>query len=52
MEFGHLLKVFRSVSLDFIVKLFVKKQVMLPATLTDIESESLCCKNTLIAKLT
>ena len=50
MWFGHLIKVFRSVSLDLtgyvaiamvhlkLVNLFVEKQVMLPATLPDIES--------------
>ena len=51
MLFGHLLKVFRSVSLNLtgyeaivhlkLVNLFVEKQVMLPATLPDIESEIL-----------
>ena len=51
MLFGHLFKVFRSVSLDFtsyvaiaylkLVNLFVEKQVMLPATLPYIESEIL-----------
>ena len=35
-----------------LVNLFVEKQVMLPATLTDIESEMLCCKNILFAKIT
>ena len=56
---GHLFKVFRSVSLDLtglvrlkVVNLFVEKQVMLPATLPDIESEILCCKNILFAKIT
>ena len=52
MWFGHLFKVFRSVSYKVrfyrlciamahvkLVNLFVKKQVMLPATLSDIESE-------------
>ena len=48
MWFGHLFQVFRSVSLDLtgyiymvqlkLVNLFVEKQVMLPATLPDIES--------------
>ena len=48
MWFGHLFKVFRSVSLDLtgyvasdghlkLVNLFVEKQAMLPATLPDIE---------------
>ena len=32
--------------------LFVEKQVMLPATLPDIESEILCCKDILFAKIT
>ena len=55
MWFGHLFKVFRSVSLDLtgyvasmvhlkLVNLFVEKQVMLPATLPDIESEILVVK--------
>ena len=54
MWFGYLFKFFRSVSLDLTgyvysygpleVNLFVEKQVMLPATLPDIESEILCCK--------
>ena len=68
MWFGHLFKVFRSVSskLRFywlciamahvkLVNLFVEKQVMLPATLPDIESE-ICmllrytyCQNNLVA---
>ena len=61
MWFGHLFKVFRSVSLDLqamyvamvhlkLVNLFVEKQVMLPATLPDIESEILCCKNIFLPK--
>ena len=33
-----------------LVNLFVEKQVMLPATLPDIESEILCCNDILIAK--
>ena len=59
MWFGHLFKVFRSVSLDLtglqamyiatvhlkLVNLFVEKQVMLPTTLPDIESKILCCKH-------
>ena len=64
MSFRHLFKVFRSVSLDLtgcvyvamvhlkLVNLFVEKQVMLPATLPDIESEILCCNDILIAKIT
>ena len=32
--------------------LFVEKQVMLPATLPDIESEILSCKDILFAKIT
>ena len=35
-----------------LVNLFVEKQVMLPATLPDIESEILCCKDILFAKIT
>ena len=35
-----------------LVNVFVEKQVMLPATLTDIEIEILCCKNILFAKIT
>ena len=51
MWFGHLFKVFRSVSLNLSYgpleasKFIVEKQVMLPATLPDIEREILCCKN-------
>ena len=51
MWFGHLFNVFRSVSLDLTgyvasygpleASKFVEKQVMLPATLPDIESEIL-----------
>ena len=62
MWFGHLFKVFRSVSLGLTgyvtivhfkpVNLFVEKQVMLPATLPDIESDILCCKDILFAKIT
>ena len=62
MWFSHIFEVFRSVSLDLTgcvdivhlspVNLFVEKQVMLPATLADIESENLCCKNILFAKIT
>ena len=58
MWFGHLFKVFTSVSLDLtgysfgLVNLFVEKQVMLPATLPDIEREILCYKNVLFAKIT
>ena len=62
MWFGHLFTVFRSVSLDLtgyvaiihlkLVNLFVEKQVMLPATLPDIESEILCCKHIPFAKIT
>ena len=51
MWFGHLFQVFRSVSLDLTgyvamvhLKLVNCKQVMLPATLLDIESEILGCK--------
>ena len=33
-----------------LVNLFVEKQVMLPATLPDIESEILGCKNILLPK--
>ena len=49
MWFGHLFKVFRSVSRPYrlciaivcvkLVNLFVEKLVMLPATLLDLESE-------------
>ena len=61
---GHLFKVFRSVSLGFtryitiamvhlkLVNLSVEKQVMLSVTLPDIESDILCCKNILFAKIT
>ena len=35
-----------------LVNLFVEKQVMLSATLPDIESEILCCKNIPFAKIT
>ena len=35
-----------------LVNLFVEKQVMLPATLPDIESEILCCKDILFTKIT
>ena len=35
-----------------LVNLFVEKQVMLSATLPDIESEILCCKNILFIKIT
>ena len=35
-----------------LVNLFVEKQVMLLATLPDIESEILCCKDILFAKIT
>ena len=35
-----------------VVNLFVEKQVMLPATLPDIESEILCCKDILFTKIT
>ena len=33
-------------------KLSVEKPVMLPATLLDVESEILCCKNILFAEIT
>ena len=57
MWFGHLFKVFRSVSLDLtgyvaseghlkLVNLFVEKQAMLPATLPDIEIYF--CQNNLV----
>ena len=62
MWFGHLFKVFRSVSLDLTgyvaivhlspVNLFVEKQVMLPATLPDIESEIYVVKIYFFAKIT
>ena len=62
MLFGHLSKVFRSVSLDLagyvaiihlkLVNLFVERQVMLAAALPDIESEILCCKHIPFAKIT
>ena len=62
MWFDYLFKVFRCVSLHLtgyvaivhlkVVNLFVEKQVMLPATLPDIESEILCCKDILFAKVT
>ena len=62
MLFGHLFHVFRFVSLDLtgyvaiihlkLVNLFVEKQVMLAATLPDIESEILCCKYIRFAKIT
>ena len=63
MWFGHLFKVFRSVSLDLTgyvasygaleaSNLFIEKQVMLPAALSDIESEILGCKNIFFAKIT
>ena len=32
-----------------LVNLFVEKQVMLPPTLPDVESEILCCKDILFA---
>ena len=35
-----------------LVNLFVEKQVMLPATLPDIESEILCCKDIPFTKIT
>ena len=35
-----------------LINLFVEKQVMLPATLPDIESEILCCKDILFANIT
>ena len=35
-----------------LVNLFVEKQVMLPATLLDIESEILCYKDILFANIT
>ena len=35
-----------------LVNVFVEKQVMLPATLPDIESEILCCKDILFTKIT
>ena len=35
-----------------LVNLFVEKQVMLPATVPDIESEILCCKGILFANIT
>ena len=34
-----------------LVNLFVEKQVMLPATLLDIESEIVGCKNIFFAKI-
>ena len=60
MWFAHLFKIFTSVSLDLTgyvnsygpVNLFVEKQVMHPATLPDIESEILCCKDILFANIT
>ena len=61
MWFGHLFKIFTSVNLDLtgyvnsygpLENLFVEKQVMLPATLPDIESEILCCKDILFANIT
>ena len=36
----------------FYLKLFVEKQVMLPATLPDIEIEILGCKYIIFAKIT
>ena len=35
-----------------LVNLFVEKQVMLPVTLPDIESEIICCKDIFSAKIT
>ena len=35
-----------------LLNLFVEKQVKLSATLPDIESEILCCKNISLAKIT
>ena len=35
-----------------LVNIFVENQVMLSATLSDIESEILCCKNIPFAKIT
>ena len=62
MWFGHLFKVFTSVSLDLTgyvnsygplkASKFVEKQVMLPATLPGIESEILCYKDILFANIT
>ena len=60
MWFGHLFKVFRSISLDFtgyvstlmLVNLFVEKQDMFLATLPDVENEIICNKNILFAKIT
>ena len=61
MWFSHLFKVFRSVNLDLTgyvaivhltpVNVFVEKQVMLPATLPDIESEIIYRKNIHFAKI-
>ena len=62
MWFDHLFKVFRFVSRSYrlciamvhlkLVNLFVEKQVMLLATLPDIESEILGCKDIHFTKIT